>query len=72
MMDAGRRKVHAAASAPVDYVQGNCRSDLLSGEHLRCGHGGYGIRNVTRMEQGFSGDVPGPQAGREDDVSRVL
>lgn len=53
MMEAGRGKVTAAASAPVDYVQGNAEEISFPDNTFDAAMVGYGIRNVTRMEQGF-------------------
>ncbi len=53
MMDAGRDKVSAIACAPVDFVQGNAEVISFPDSTFDAAMVGYGIRNVTRMEQGF-------------------
>lgn len=54
MIQAGRAKAaHAAARRRIQYVQGNAEAISFPDNTFDAAMVGYGIRNVTRMEQGF-------------------
>jgi demethylmenaquinone methyltransferase/2-methoxy-6-polyprenyl-1,4-benzoquinol methylase len=54
MMDAGRCKnTNSAARRQVQYVQGNAEQIAFPDETFDAVMVGFGIRNVTHMEQGF-------------------
>ena len=54
MMDAGRfKKTNAAARRQIQFVQGNAEQISFPDETFDAAMVGFGIRNVTHMEQGF-------------------
>jgi len=54
MIQAGRAKAtHAVARRRIQYVQGNAEAISFPDDTFDAAMVGYGIRNVTRMEQGF-------------------
>jgi demethylmenaquinone methyltransferase / 2-methoxy-6-polyprenyl-1,4-benzoquinol methylase len=54
MIDAGRfKKTNAALRKQIHYVQGNAEHIAFPAEHFDAVMVGFGIRNVTHMEQGF-------------------
>lgn len=55
MIDAGRfKKTNAGVRSRIRYVQGNAEQIAFPDEHFDAVMVGFGIRNVTHMEQGFS------------------
>ena len=53
-MDAGRfKKTNAAARKQIQFVQGNAEQISFPDETFDAAMVGFGIRNVTHMEQGF-------------------
>jgi demethylmenaquinone methyltransferase / 2-methoxy-6-polyprenyl-1,4-benzoquinol methylase len=54
MIDAGRfKKTNAGLRKQIHYVQGNAEHIAFPAEHFDAVMVGFGIRNVTHMEQGF-------------------
>ena len=73
MMAAGRPKVAASPLAPrIGYIQGDAERLSCPDASFDAAMVGFGIRNLTRPEVGFRGDVPGPEARGDHDVPGVL
>ena len=73
MMAAGWPKVAGSTLAPrIGYIQGDAERLSCPDACFDAAMVGFGIRNLTRPEVGFQGDVPGPEAGGDHDVPGVL
>jgi len=55
MMEAGKEKVHTALlDARIKYIQGDAEQISFPNGQFEAAMVGFGIRNLTRMEKGFS------------------